>query len=84
MKTAVSIPDDVFEDAERLADRLNVSRSRLYADAVRDYVKRRDPDAITAAMNRALDAAAADQESSDADLHFVSAAAARALKQVEW
>jgi metal-responsive CopG/Arc/MetJ family transcriptional regulator len=84
MKTAVSIPDDVFEDAERLANRLKVSRSRLYADAVRDYVKRRDPDAITAAMNRALDAATADPESLDADRRFVSAAAARTLTQVEW
>lgn len=51
MKTAVSIPDDVFKKAERLAKRLKRSRSRLYADALREYVKRHDSAAVTAAMN---------------------------------
>ena len=36
MKTAVSIPDDVFESAERLARRTKKSRSRLFSDALRD------------------------------------------------
>ena len=35
VKTAVSIPDDVFEAAERLATERNVSRSELYAAALR-------------------------------------------------
>ncbi len=35
MKTAVSIPDDVFEAAEDLARRMNTSRSQLYATALR-------------------------------------------------
>ena len=35
MKTAVSIPDDVFNEAEALARRTNVSRSELYASALR-------------------------------------------------
>ena len=34
MKTAISIPDEVFRSAERLAQRLGVSRSELYAKAV--------------------------------------------------
>jgi metal-responsive CopG/Arc/MetJ family transcriptional regulator len=34
VKTAVSIPDDVFEAAERLARRRRVSRSALYAEAL--------------------------------------------------
>lgn len=38
MKVALSIPDDLFESAEALAKRLGVSRSRLYATAVADYV----------------------------------------------
>ena len=37
MKTAVSIPDDVFEQADRLAGELRVSRSELYATALRSY-----------------------------------------------
>lgn len=38
MKTAVSIPDDVFEEAERLAMDLQTSRSQLYSRALRELV----------------------------------------------
>jgi metal-responsive CopG/Arc/MetJ family transcriptional regulator len=34
MKTAISIPDPIFESAEKLAKRLGISRSQLYSDAV--------------------------------------------------
>jgi antitoxin MazE6 len=40
MKVAISLPDAVFEEAERVAKRLRVPRSRLYARAVEDFVKR--------------------------------------------
>ena len=78
MKTAVSLPDDLFEQAERLARRLRKSRSRLYAEAVREYMTRHDPDAITATL---------DQVYGENGLHddpFVAAAAERALHQVDW
>jgi|CXWL01.1.fsa_nt_gi metal-responsive CopG/Arc/MetJ family transcriptional regulator len=39
MKTAISIPDPIFEAAERLAKERGLSRSELYAQAVADYVK---------------------------------------------
>lgn len=39
MKTAVSIPDSVFEAAERLADRLGISRSELYQRALRHFLE---------------------------------------------
>ncbi|MBW2720031.1 MAG: ribbon-helix-helix protein, CopG family [Deltaproteobacteria bacterium] len=38
MKTAVSVPNEVFERAERLAKRLKVSRSELYSRALREYL----------------------------------------------
>jgi metal-responsive CopG/Arc/MetJ family transcriptional regulator len=38
MKVALSIPDDLFASAETLGKRLGVSRSRLYATALADYV----------------------------------------------
>ena len=38
MKTAISIPDSVFEAAEQLAQRLGMSRSRLYSEAVERFV----------------------------------------------
>ena len=47
MKTAVSIPDDVFRSAERLG----VSRSRLYADALARLLAQQDRQAITAKLD---------------------------------
>jgi metal-responsive CopG/Arc/MetJ family transcriptional regulator len=77
MKTAVSIPDDVFEGAERLAKRNKKSRSRLFADAVREYVARHAPDEITEAMNRVCDSMGPAKDA------FVSAAARRILELSE-
>jgi predicted transcriptional regulator len=47
MKTAVSIPDDLFRRADELASQLGKSRSELYREALADYVARRDPKAVT-------------------------------------
>ena len=38
MKTAISIPDDIFASADSLAKRLQMSRSELYSHAVQRYV----------------------------------------------
>ena len=38
VKTAISIPDAIFEEAERLAKNRGWSRSELYANAVSAYV----------------------------------------------
>ena len=47
MKTAVSLPDEVFALAEEAAKKLRVSRSKLYADAIAEYLERRHADSIT-------------------------------------
>jgi metal-responsive CopG/Arc/MetJ family transcriptional regulator len=52
MRTVISIPDDVYEEAERLARRLMKSRSRLYTEALREYIKRHDPDLVSEALNQ--------------------------------
>ncbi len=54
VKTAVSIPDPVFKAADKLARRLRVSRSSLYAEAVLRYVQLHDERAITAKLNEVL------------------------------
>jgi len=51
MKTAVSIPDDLFRLAEAAARRLRVSRSELYAKAIAEFLKRQDGNAITERLN---------------------------------
>ncbi len=53
MKTAVSIPDDIYRTAQRLALRTRKSRSRLFSDALREYLPRHAPDEVTAAVDRA-------------------------------
>jgi hypothetical protein len=51
MKTAISIPDRVFLSAEKLAVRLGVSRSELYAKAVAALVEKHREDLITSQLN---------------------------------
>lgn len=78
MKTAVSIPDDVFEEAERLAIDLQTSRSQLYSRALQEFVARHAPDRVTEAMNRMVD-----EVGSEID-EFSQRASRRVLEQVEW
>ena len=47
MKTAVSIPNELFESAEGFARRLGMSRSELYAGALRDYLREHEGEGIT-------------------------------------
>jgi predicted transcriptional regulator len=54
MKTAVSIPDEVYRQAEQLAEQTNRTRSRLYSDALGEYLARHGTDAVTMGMNEAL------------------------------
>ena len=51
MKTAVSMPDDLFRRAEAAARRLRVSRSALYAKAIAEFLKGQQRDAITERLN---------------------------------
>jgi metal-responsive CopG/Arc/MetJ family transcriptional regulator len=51
MKTAISIPDDVYEAADELAEELGLSRSELYARAVAEYVARKRDVEITRKLN---------------------------------
>lgn len=78
MKTAVSIPDEVFEKAERLARRMKKSRSQLFSNALVEYVARHAPDHVTEAMN--LVCAEIGSETDP----FVSAAARNSLERNEW
>ncbi|HEV2690223.1 MAG TPA: ribbon-helix-helix protein, CopG family [Bryobacteraceae bacterium] len=78
MKTAVSIPDDVFAGAERLARRTKKSRSKLFSDAIKEYVARHAPDEVTEAMNRAC------AELGNPGDGFVSSAARSTLERSEW
>jgi predicted transcriptional regulator len=78
MKTAVSIPDDVFRKTAALARRAGVSRSQVVSAALREYVARHTPDEVTDAMDRAIAALGKDDE------EFTRVAARRLLKRSRW
>jgi metal-responsive CopG/Arc/MetJ family transcriptional regulator len=78
MKTAVSIPDHVFEQADRLARRTGKSRSHVFSSALREYVARHSPDDVTEAMDRVCAQVGAECDP------FVARAARRALERSEW
>ena len=78
MKVAVSIPDEVFAEAEDLAKRLNASRSEIYSRALSAFLHRHTPDRVTELMNQAV--AAADEPVDP----FTRRAARTVMRRVEW
>jgi predicted transcriptional regulator len=79
MKTAVSVPDDLFAQADRFAKRSRRSRSEVYSAALREYLARHAPDEVTAD----LDAVLADLGQPDT-VEFTTAAGRRTLESSEW
>ena len=51
MKVAISVPDPIFEAAERLAKQRRIPRSRLFAEALEEYVSRHGSDVVTAKLD---------------------------------
>jgi metal-responsive CopG/Arc/MetJ family transcriptional regulator len=79
MKTAVSLPDDLFHAAERHAKRQRKSRSQLYAEALAEYLARHAPEEVTEAMNRVVERAGVPGPEP-----FLAAAARRVFERTEW
>jgi metal-responsive CopG/Arc/MetJ family transcriptional regulator len=52
MKTAISLPNDLFEAADALAGRLGVSRSELYATAVAEFLAKHSASEVTERLNK--------------------------------
>jgi hypothetical protein len=51
VKTAISLPEDLFRRAEAAARKLKMSRSQLYATAIREFIERRQAAKITQHLN---------------------------------
>lgn len=78
MRIDVSIPDDVFDDAERLAQELQTSRSQLYARALAEFIVRHSSDHVTELMNQSL------HEITPQDDRFLKRANQEILENNEW
>ncbi|MBI4412053.1 MAG: hypothetical protein HY541_06185 [Deltaproteobacteria bacterium] len=78
MKTAISLPDGIFDEAEHYARRAKMNRSQLYGKAITEYLARHSPDEITEAMDRVV------EELKEPPDRFSTLAAKRTLERVEW
>jgi hypothetical protein len=78
MKTAISVPDDVFQQSERLAARTAKSRSQLYTEAMREYIERHDPETVTDRLDAVVDELGPQED------RFVATLARDVLARVEW
>lgn len=78
MKTAVSIPDELFDKAEALARKSGKSRSQLYQEALAEYLLRRDSRRVTQAMDDAL------AEIEQGPDPWLAEAGRRVLERSEW
>ena len=75
MKTAISLPDSVFREAERFAHRSKKSRSQLYAEAITEYLARHAPEEVTETMDSVCDRLDAEDDK------FITMAAQKILKR---
>ncbi len=80
MKTAVSVPNDIFALADALAKATGRTRSDVYSAALREYVARHAEDEVTAKLDRVVE----DLDGGPRSDGFVEAAASRALERLEW
>ena len=80
MKTAISIPDPVFKSGEQLASRLRVSRSELYAKALKAFLEEHRDDLITSRLNEVY-GPGAEGSSIDSDLALVQR---RSIGRSKW
>jgi hypothetical protein len=79
MKTAISIPDPVFDAAENLARRFGMSRSELYTRAVKAYLDAHNADDVTQRLNEIYSDEAAERLDP-----VISEIQARSIPREEW
>lgn len=78
MKTAISLPDALFEAAEAAARRLGLSRSRFYAEAIETYLKQGGAAGITDRLDEVYGESDSRLDDALAQLQFAS------LPSEEW
>ncbi len=69
VKTAISLDESLFREAEEWAEKLGFSRSQLFARAVEEYVRRRENEELLARLNEAH-AGGLDEEDEEALRHM--------------
>lgn len=72
MKTAISLPDQIFEEAEALAQQLGMSRSELYTEALKAYLRRYNRERILSKLNAVYSKEPSELDSVMAKMQFIS------------
>lgn len=72
MKTAISLPDSVFEQAESLAQQLGLSRSELYTKALQTYLNKYNREQILLKLNQIYGEQRAELDPAVATMQFMS------------
>ncbi len=78
MKTAISIPDNVYESADKLANRLGKSRSQLYTQAINSFIAKHQREGITEKLNKVYTTEPSNLDETLSKLQFSS------LPKEEW
>jgi len=78
MKTAVSVPDKIFKEAEHYARLMGKSRSALYSEALTEYLASHSPDSVTDALNEVC------RELDTPQNEFSRTASRRILARMPW
>lgn len=78
MKTAISLPDSIFEEAEALAQQLGLSRSELYLKALKAYLQRYNRNQILHKLNEVYSQQPSGLDPTMARMQFMS------LPHEEW
>lgn len=80
MKTAISVPDDIFADATKRAGELGISRSEFFSTAARRYLDQLSRESLTAQINQVLDLSDYDDEAAVVAVE----AGRRRLSEADW
>lgn len=78
MKTVISLPDAVFQEAEVLAQQLGISRSELYTKALQAYLQKHNREQILSELDRVYDRESSEVDPVLAKMQFMS------LPREEW
>ncbi|MGH8146842.1 MAG: CopG family ribbon-helix-helix protein [Rhodanobacteraceae bacterium] len=72
MKVAISVPDPVFDAAERLAKERRVPRSQVFSEALEEYVAKHNGASVTAKLNAVYDAGASTVDAALSSAQYAS------------
>ncbi len=72
MKTAISLPDPIFQEAEALAQKLGVSRSELYTQALKAYLQRYNQERILSKLDEVYSEESSELDPVLAKMQFLS------------